>query len=313
MSEHAITTDNNSGTSLSPPGTLKVAVIVKLEPDFSEGNVSYNADGTLNRAETKSILGPHSAIACRAAFYAKVRFGARVSVGTMGPPNADVALAQAQSICDADELHLYSDRAFAGADTWATAETLRAGIAKMDGGNSKMDIVFSGHRASDGETGQTGPQTALKLGFTFLGNVVDYDVDMERRVVRARRMITLQGLYDVVEEVEAPLPVFIAVDPTYKPAFNTVSQRLAYDRYQKEAQARAANYKQNIKTFNAQQLEVDPKLVGLPGSPTIVYRVEKIPKAKASRKAEVIDGSDREQLRRAAARIHEVLGGMVIK
>ena len=45
---------------------LNVAVIVKLEPDFSEGNVSYNADGTLNRAETKSILGPHSAIASRA-------------------------------------------------------------------------------------------------------------------------------------------------------------------------------------------------------------------------------------------------------
>ncbi len=52
---------------------LYVAVIIKLEPDFSEGNVSYNADGTLNRAETKSILGPHSAIACQAAFLAKVK------------------------------------------------------------------------------------------------------------------------------------------------------------------------------------------------------------------------------------------------
>ncbi len=289
---------------------LNVAVIIKLEPDFSEGNVSYNADGTLNRAETKSILGPHSAIACQAAFYAKVKFGARTAVGTMGPPNADVALAQAQAICDADELHLYSDRLFAGADTLATAETLRAGIAKMEG---KMDIVFSGHRASDGETGQTGPQTAWKLGFTFLGNVVDYDVDMQRRVVRARRMISLQGLYDVIEEVEAPLPVFIAIDPSYKPSFVTVSQRLALEKYQKEAKARASDFKKYMKVFNAQQLGVDPKTVGLPGSPTIVYKVEKIPKAKASRKAEVIDGSDRQQLRRVAAKIHEVLGGMVIK
>jgi electron transfer flavoprotein beta subunit len=289
---------------------LNVAVIIKLEPDFSEGNVSYNADGTLNRAETKSILGPHSAIACQAAFYSKVKFGARVAVGTMGPPNADVALAQAQAVCDADELHLYSDRLFAGADTLATAETLRAGIAKMEG---KTDIVFSGHRASDGETGQTGPQTAWKLGFTFLGNVVDYDVDMERRVVRARRMISLQGLYDIVEEVEAPLPVFIAIDPSYRPSFVTVSQRLALEKYQKEAKARVADFKKYLKVFNAQQLGVDPKTVGLPGSPTIVYKVEKIPKAKASRKAEVVDGSDREQLRRVAAKIHEVLGGMVIK
>jgi electron transfer flavoprotein beta subunit len=290
---------------------LNVAVIVKLEPDFSEGNVSYNADGTLNRAETKSILGPHSAIACQAAFYARVKFGARVSVGTMGPPNADAALAQAQLICDAEELHLYSDRLFAGADTLATAEVLRAGVAKMDVG--KMDIVFSGHRASDGETGQTGPQTAWKLGFTFLGHVIDYDIEVERRVVRARRLISLQGVYDVEEEVEAPLPVFIAIDPSYKPSFDTVSQRLALEKYQKEAKERSSDYKRYLKTFNAQQLEVDPKTVGLPGSPTIVYKVEKIPRAKASRKAEVIDGSDREQLRKVAAKIHEVLGGMVIK
>jgi electron transfer flavoprotein beta subunit len=292
---------------------LNVAVIIKLEPDFSEGNVSYNADGTLNRAETKSILGPHSAIACQAAFLAKVKYGARVAVGTMGPPNADIALAQAQQVCDADELHLYSDRAFAGADTWATAETLRAGIAKMEGGISRMDIVFSGHRASDGETGQTGPQTAVKLGFTFLGNVIDYEVDMQRRVVRASRLITLQGFYDVVEEVEAPLPVFIAIDPTYKASFNTVLQRLAFEKYQKQAMGKAATVKQQIKVFNAQQLGTDPKLVGLPGSPTIVYRVEKIPKAKASRMAQVIDGSDRQQLAQVAAKIHEVLGGMVIK
>ncbi|HEX9678169.1 electron transfer flavoprotein subunit beta [Nitrososphaera sp.] len=289
---------------------LNIAVIVKLEPDFSEGNVSYNADGTLNRAETKSILGPHSAVACQAAFYAKVRFDARVGVGTMGPPSADSALAQAQAICDADELHLYSDRLFAGADTLATAETLRAGIARMDG---KMDIVLSGHRASDGETGQTGPQTAWKLGFTFLGHVIDYDIDMDRRVVRAKRLVALQGFYDIVEEVEAPLPVFMAVDPSYKPHFNTVSQRLAHEKYREEAQSRVANYKQYLKMFNAQELGADPKMVGLPGSPTIVYRVEKIPKAKASRKAEVVDGSNRDELRRVASKIYEVLGGMVIK
>ena len=290
---------------------LNVAVIVKLEPDFSEGNVSYNADGTLNRAETKSILGPHSAIASSAAFYAKVKYGARIAVGTMGPPIADTALQQSQLLCDADELHLYSDRNFAGADTLATAEVLRAGINRVEG--SKVDIVFSGHRASDGETGQTGPQTAWKLGYIFLGNVIDYDVDLQSRLVRAKRLISLQGFYDIIEEIEAPLPVFISVDPSYKAVFNTVSQRLAFEKHQKEARTRAGNYKQYLKVFNSQQLGLDPKLVGLPGSPTIVYKVERIPKAKASRRAEVIDGADREQLARVATRIYEVLGGMVIK
>ena len=292
---------------------LNVAVIVKLEPDFSEGNVSYNADGTLNRAETKSILGPHSAIASNAAFYAKVKYGARVAVGTMGPPIAESALQQAQLLCDADELHLYSDRIFAGADTLATAEVLKAGISKVEVGEGKVDIVFSGHRASDGETGQTGPQTAWKLGYTFLGNVIDYNVDLQSGLVRAKRLISLQGFYDIIEEVEAPLPVFISLDPSYKAFFNTVSQRLAFEKYQKEARSRAENYKHFLKVLNTQQLGIDPKLVGLPGSPTIVYKVERIPKAKASRKAEVIDGTNREQIGRVVANMYEVLGGMVIK
>ena len=117
---------------------LNVAVMVKLEPDLSEGNVSYNPDGTLNRSKTKNILGPHSAIACKAAFYAKIKHNAKISICTMGPPLAEVALKQGMEICSADELHLYSDRIFAGADTLATAETIKCGIEKME----DIDILF---------------------------------------------------------------------------------------------------------------------------------------------------------------------------
>jgi electron transfer flavoprotein beta subunit len=131
--------------------------------------------------------------------------------------------------------------------------------------------------------------------------------------VRAKRLISLQGVYDILEEVEAPLPVFISIDPSYKAFFNTVSQRLAFEKYQKEARSRAGNYKQFLKVLNTQQLGIDPKLVGLPGSPTIVYKVERIPKAKASRKSKVIDGTNRDQIARVAANMYEVLGGMVIK
>ena len=289
---------------------LNLAVIVKLEPDFSEGNVSYNPDGTLNRAETKSILGPHSAIAAEAAFFTKVKYGANISVGTMGPPIADMALLQAQEICDANELHLYSDRAFAGADTLATAEVLRIGIEKME---NKVDIVFSGHRASDGETGQTGPQTAWKLGFTFLGNVISYDVDVKKRIVRAKRLVNLLGADSVIEEIEAPLPVFIAIDPSFKSNYNTVSQRLAFEKYQIEAKIRAKDYKKFLKVFNGEQLGVDPTLIGLPGSPTIVYQVERVPKSTATRKAEIVDGSKPEEIKKVVVKMREALSAMVIK
>lgn len=285
---------------------VNVAVIVKLEPDFSEGNVSYNPDGTLNRAETKSILGPHSAIACNAAFYTKITHGSRISIGTMGPPIADSALRQAQELTDADEMNLYSDRIFAGADTLATAEALRSGIVKMLDGN-KIDIVFSGHRASDGETGQTGPQTAWKLGYTFLGNVIEVNIDLERNYVIVKRLVTLQGFDGIVEEVEAPLPVFITVDPSYSPNYRTIYQRLAFAKYRKEAIARANNYKQFLKIYDSKSLGVDPKFVGLPGSPTIVYRVEKIPKAKASRKTQLIEGQDIDAIKSIVPKLRPIV------
>ena len=287
---------------------LNIAVIIKLEPDFSEGNVSYNSDGTLNRAETKNILGPHSAIACNAAFYCKVKYGARISIGTMGPPIAETALEQAQLLSDAEELHLYSDRLFAGADTLATAEVLKNGVDKMFGGN-KIDIVFSGHRASDGETGQTGPQTAWKLGYTFLGNVIDFNIDLDRKVVIAKRLISLQGMDTIIEEIESPLPVFITIDPSYRSNLNTVSQRLAANKLRKEGTKQSKDYKQFLKVFDSKKLDLDPKRVGLPGSPTIVYRVEKIPRAKTNRKTEFIDPSNPNNITPVTTKIIQILGG----
>lgn len=287
---------------------LNVAVIIKLEPDFSEGNVSYNSDGTLNRAETKNILGPHSAIACNAAFYCKVKYGAHVSIGTMGPPIAESALKQAQMLSDAEELNLYSDRLFAGADTLATAEVLKNGIEKMFGGN-KIDIVFSGHRASDGETGQTGPQTAWKLGYTFLGNVIDFDIDLERKVVFAKRLISLQGMDTIIEEIESPLPVFITIDPSYRSIFSSISQRLSANTFSKEAKKYSEDYRQYLKIFDSKKLELDPKLVGLPGSPTIVYKVEKIPRAKTNRKAEILNPSNPNNLTPVIEKIIQTVRG----
>ena len=287
---------------------LNVGVIIKLEPDFSEGNVSYNSDGTLNRAETKNILGPHSAIACNAAFYCNVKYGAHISIGTMGPPIAESALKQAQVLTDAEELNLYSDRLFAGADTLATAEVLKNGVENMFGGN-KIDIVFSGHRASDGETGQTGPQTAWKLGYTFFGNVIDFDIDLDRKVVIAKRLISLQGMDNIIEETESPLPVFITIDPSYRPIFNTVSQRLAANKLSKEGRKHSEEYGQILRISDSKKLNLDAKRVGLPGSPTIVYRVERIPRAKTNRKTEFIDPSNPNNLTPVTTKIIQVLSG----
>jgi electron transfer flavoprotein beta subunit len=197
---------------------------------------------------------------------------------------------------------------FAGADTLATAEVLKNGVENMFGGN-KIDIVFSGHRASDGETGQTGPQTAWKLGYTFFGNVIDFDIDLDRKVAIAKRLISLQGMDNIIEETESPLPVFITIDPTYRPIFNTVSQRLAANKLSKEGKKHSEEYGQILRIFDSKKLNLDAKRVGLPGSPTIVYRVERIPRAKTNRKTEFIDPSNPNNLTPVTTKIIQVLSG----
>jgi electron transfer flavoprotein beta subunit len=113
----------------------------------------------------------------------------------------------------------------------------------------------------------------------------------------------------IIEEIESPLPVFITIDPSYRSIFNTVSQRLAANNYRKEARNRTEDNGQYLKIFDGKKLELDPKLVGLPGSPTIVYRVEKIPRAKTNRKAEIVDPSNASNLTPIIEKIIQISRG----
>ena len=78
---------------------------------------------------------------------------------TMGPPQAEAALREAISY-GADEAVLLSDRAFAGADTWATSYTLAKGIEKI----GPFDLILCGKQAVDGDTAQVGPGIGRTVG-----------------------------------------------------------------------------------------------------------------------------------------------------
>jgi electron transfer flavoprotein beta subunit len=147
------------------------------------------------------------------------------------------------------------------------------------------------------------------LGYTFLGNVIDFHIDLDRKVVIAKRLISLQGMDNIIEEIESPLPVFITIDPSYRSIFNTVSQRLAANKLSKEGRKHSEEYGQILRIFDSKKLNLDPKLVGLPGSPTIVYRVEKIPRAKTNRKTEFIDPANPNNLTPITTKIIQILSG----
>ena len=141
-----------------------VLVFVKQVPDTQNiTGEAMKADGTVNRAALPAIFNPEDLNALELALQLKDRYGAKVVVGTMGPPAAADVLRDAL-FRGADEALLLTDRAFAGADTLATSYALSCAAKKV----GKVDLILCGRQAIDGDTAQVGPQLAEKLKMTHI-------------------------------------------------------------------------------------------------------------------------------------------------
>jgi len=135
---------------------MNLLVCVKQVPDAQE--VPMGADNTLRREAVPQVINPADESALGHALALKGKHGATVTVLTMGPPGAEGMLREALAR-GADRAILLTDPAFAGADTLATARTLRAAAGK----SGPYDLILCGLRAVDGETGQVGPALAALL------------------------------------------------------------------------------------------------------------------------------------------------------
>jgi len=109
---------------------MKIVVCVKQVPDTNEVKIDPKT-GTLIRDGVPSIINPDDKNALEGALQLKDTYGGHVTVITMGPPQAKVALEEALAM-GADEAILVTDRAFAGADTLATSHALAAAIKNLD-------------------------------------------------------------------------------------------------------------------------------------------------------------------------------------
>jgi electron transfer flavoprotein beta subunit len=121
---------------------LNIIVCIKQVPDTGDIKIDPKTN-TLMREGVPSIINPFDLHALEAGLQIRESFGGKVIVLTMGPPQAESSLREALSM-GADEAVLLSDRAFAGADTWATSYTLAKAINKIG-----ADIVFCGKQAID--------------------------------------------------------------------------------------------------------------------------------------------------------------------
>ncbi|WP_423744628.1 electron transfer flavoprotein subunit beta/FixA family protein (plasmid) [Haladaptatus sp. SPP-AMP-3] len=264
-------------------------VLTKGVPDFREGQVSFDEDGHLERGKTPTVMNPNDRFALNAALQTKVKHGGHVSAMSMGPPGYGDVLGEAMEVY-ADDLYLLSDRAMAAADTWATAITLSAGIEKI----GDPDLVFAGFKTADGETGQTGPQTAWCLDYPIITHVIALEVDEDEGRVRAKRLV--EGDVDEIETVESPLPAFIVTDPEYEASYRTARHRLRRKQLKAETADRAEEYEEHLTTWDHEDLNLDPDYIGLDGSPTIVSSVDPIPKAPAEREATMATLDDEEAM-----------------
>jgi len=177
---------------------MDIVVCIKQVPDTAEVRINPET-GTLIREGVPSIINPFDLHAIEAGLFLKEKTGGKVTVLTMGPPQAETALREAIAM-GADEGVLLSDRAFAGSDTWATSFTLSKAIAKLG-----ADVILCGKQAIDGDTAQVGPETAEFLNIPHISYVRKIE-DVANGSIRVQRLMD-EG-YDVVE---SSLPVLLTV------------------------------------------------------------------------------------------------------
>ena len=163
---------------------LKMIVMVKQVPDTHNiTGEAMKADGTVNRARLPAIINPEDLNALEEAIRIKERIGGHITAITMGPQKAVQVLKECL-YRGADDVILISDRKFAGADTLATAYTLKFAVDKI----GSFDLILCGRQAIDGDTAQVGPQVAEKLGINQITSLLEV-VEIDGPIVKVR----LQG------------------------------------------------------------------------------------------------------------------------
>jgi electron transfer flavoprotein beta subunit len=243
---------------------MHVVVCIKQVPGTTKVQINPETN-TLIREGVEAIINPFDENALEAALALKDTRGAKVTVMTMGPPQAESALREALSR-GADDVLLLSDRAFAGSDTWATSYTLAQGIRAL----GSVDLVLCGKQAIDGDTAQVGPGIAEFLGWPVITYVRKLDVD--GGLARVERVFE-----DGYERIEAKLPLVVTtVKEMNLPRMASLKGRM-----------RAK--KADIKLLTAESLSADLKEIGLKGSPTRVVRIFTPPRKTSGEK---IDGTE---------------------
>ncbi|MBN2285911.1 MAG: electron transfer flavoprotein subunit beta/FixA family protein [Tissierellales bacterium] len=226
---------------------MKIVVCIKQVPDTTEVKLDPKT-GTLIREGVPSIINPDDKSGLETALQLKDKHGAHVTVLTMGPPQADVALKEALAM-GADEAILLTDKVFAGADTWATSLTLAKAIENLE-----YDLLITGRQAIDGDTAQVGPELAEHLKLPH----VSYVEALEKE---GNSLILKRVFEDGYHKIKVQMPCLItALSEMNEPRYMSISG--IYEAFREK----------QVKTMTFSDLNIAAEELGLKGSPTKVKK-----------------------------------------
>ncbi|MGI6607064.1 MAG: electron transfer flavoprotein subunit beta/FixA family protein [Peptococcia bacterium] len=226
--------------------SLNIAVCIKPvpDPDHYDKITIDPVRKTITRAGIPTIVNPVDKNALEAALQVKEKYGGKVTVITMAPPNAEESLRELLAM-GADEAVLLTDRAFAGADTLATSYALSAGLQK----SGPYDLIFTGTETADGATSQVPAQLAEWLDVAHLWNVQEF-------VVEGNTLKAKMGIENGYISYLVQMPALLAVKRSInKPRYTSVMGVMKAK-------------KKPLNVFTAADLDVEQERLGLQGSPT---------------------------------------------
>lgn len=226
---------------------MKILVCIKQVPDTVEVKIDPKT-GTLIRDGVPSIINHDDKTGIEAALRIKEQLGGTVTVVSMGPPQADVALREALAM-GCDEAYLVSAREFGGSDTYATSGIIAAALKKIG-----YDLIITGRQAIDGDTAQVGPQIAEHLGIPVISYAQEIKVDGDAVIVKRQ-------YDDGYHMLKAKMPCLV-----------TALSELNEPRYMTPGGIFDAVNAEITTLGRADLVDVDDSNLGLKGSPTKIAK-----------------------------------------
>ena len=248
---------------------MNILVCIKQVPDTKDVKLDP-VTNTMAREGVAAIMNPFDRHALEEAVRIKEQYGGTVTALSMGPPQAEQVLREAIS-SGADEGVLVSDRAFAGADTWATSYTLCMAARSL----GEFDLIICGKQAIDGDTAQVGPGLAYRMKIPYV-TCVQKISSIESGTLTVERM--MDDGYDIVR---LPTPCLLTV------VKNINEPRVPSLKGKMKAK------KAEIRLLSARDIDAEERCIGLAGSPTQVVKVF-APQPRGDRT--IIEGSPEEQV-----------------